>query len=114
MVIMKAPVQTQVIRIVLKSFDHKIIDQSTRIILETAKKTGANVVGPVPLPTLIQKDTVLTSPNGDKDSRDQFETRTHKRLLKLINPTPKTVDALMKLDLAFGVDFKISVESIEK
>ena len=99
----------QIIRIRLKSFDHRLIDQSTREIVETAKRTGAQVKGPIPLPTKKERFTVLTSPHADKDARDQFEIRTHKRLLDIINPTDKTVDALMKLDLAAGVDVQIKL-----
>ncbi|MCI0401541.1 MAG: 30S ribosomal protein S10 [Gammaproteobacteria bacterium] len=97
----------QIIRIRLKAFDHRLIDQSTREIVETAKRTGAQVKGPIPLPTKKERFTVLTSPHVDKDARDQYEIRTHKRLLDIINPTEKTVDALMKLDLAAGVDVQI-------
>lgn len=97
----------QVIRIRLKAFDHRLIDQSAREIVETARRTGARVKGPIPLPTKTERFTVLTSPHVDKDSRDQFEIRTHKRLLDIVNPTDKTVDALMKLDLAAGVDVQI-------
>jgi len=97
----------QVIRIRLKAFDHRLIDQSTREIVETAKRTGAQVKGPIPLPTKIERYTVLTSPHADKDARDQYEIRTHKRLLDIVNPTDKTVDALMKLELAAGVDVQI-------
>lgn len=100
----------QRIRIRLKAFDHRLIDQSTREIVETAKRTGAHICGPIPLPTRIEKVCVLTSPHVDKDSRDQFEIRTHKRLLDIFMPTDKTVDALMKLDLAAGVDVQISVD----
>ena len=99
----------QVIRIRLKAFDHRLIDQSTREIVETARRTGAQVRGPIPLPTKKERYTVLVSPNGDKDARDQFEIRTHKRLLDIIDPTDKTVDALMKLDLAAGVDVQIKL-----
>lgn len=100
----------QRIRIRLKAFDHKLIDQSARQIVETAKRTGARLVGPIPLPTRIDKITVLISPHVDKDARDQYETRTHKRLIDIVDPTDKTVDALMKLDLAAGVDVQISVD----
>ncbi len=99
----------QIIRIRLKSFDHRLIDQSTREIVETAKRTGAQIKGPIPLPTKKERYTVLTSPHADKDARDQFEIRTHKRLLDIVNPTDKTVDALMKLDLAAGVDVQIKL-----
>ncbi len=99
----------QKIRIRLKGFDHRLIDQSAREIVETAKRTGAQVLGPIPLPTKIERYTVLTSPHVNKDSRDQFEIRTHKRLLEIVEPTDRTVDALMKLDLAAGVDVQIKV-----
>ena len=97
------------IRIRLKAYDHRILDQSTREIVETAKRTGANVAGPIPLPTTINRWTVLRSPHVDKKSREQFEMRTHKRLLDIVDPTPQTVDALMKLDLAAGVDVEIKL-----
>lgn len=100
---------SQNIRIRLKAFDHRVLDQSTSEIVNTAKRTGAQVRGPVPLPTRIEKFTVLRSPHIDKKSREQFEIRTHKRLLDIVEPTPQTVDALMKLDLAAGVDVQISV-----
>ena len=100
---------SQKIRIRLKAFDHKLLDQSTKEIVETARRTGASVAGPIPLPTRINRYTVLRSPHVDKKSRDQFEIRTHKRLLDIVDPTPQTVDALMKLDLAAGVDVQISV-----
>jgi len=99
----------QNIRIRLKAFDHRILDQSTGEIVGTAKRTGAQVRGPIPLPTRIEKFTVLRSPHIDKKSREQFEIRTHKRLLDIIDPTPETVDALMKLDLAAGVDVEIKL-----
>ena len=99
----------QRIRIRLKAFDHRLIDQSTREIVETARRTGAQVRGPIPLPTKMERFTVLTSPHVDKDARDQYEIRTHKRLLDILNPTEKTVDALMKLDLAAGVDVQIKL-----
>ena len=99
----------QNIRIRLKAFDHRILDQSTLEIVNTAKRTGAQVRGPIPLPTDIEKYTVLRSPHVDKKSREQFEIRTHKRLLDIIEPTPQTVDALMKLDLAAGVDVEIKL-----
>ena len=101
--------ETQNIRIRLKAFDHRILDQSTNEIVNTAKRTGANVRGPIPLPTNMQRFTVLRSPHIDKKSREQFEMRTHKRLLDIIDPTPQTVDALMKLDLAAGVDVEIKL-----
>jgi len=103
--------KNQKIRIRLKSFDHRLIDQSTSEIVDTAKRTGAQVRGPIPLPTRIERFTVLTSPHIDKDSRDQYEMRTHKRMVDIISPTDKTVDALMKLDLAAGVDVQISVDT---
>jgi small subunit ribosomal protein S10 len=97
------------IRIRLKSFDHKLIDRSTREIVETARRTGAQVIGPIPLPTKKERWTVLISPHVNKDARDQYELRTHKRLLDIVDPTEKTVDALMKLDLAAGVDVQIKL-----
>lgn len=99
----------QSIRIRLKAFDHKLIDQSAREIVETARRTGAQVLGPIPLPTKKERFTVLTSPHVNKDARDQYEIRTHKRLLDIVDPTDKTVDALMKLDLAAGVDVQIKL-----
>ena len=101
--------QNQKIRIRLKAFDYRLIDQSALEIVETAKRTGAVVRGPVPLPTRIKKFTVNRSPHVDKKSREQFEMRTHKRLLDIVDPTPQTVDALMKLDLAAGVDVEIKL-----
>ena len=101
--------QNQRIRIRLKAFDHKLIDQSTGEIVETAKRTGAQVRGPIPLPTRKERFTVLTSPHVNKDARDQYEIRTHKRVLDIVQPTDKTVDALMKLDLAAGVEVQISL-----
>ena len=100
---------SQNIRIRLKAFDHRVLDQSTQEIVNTAKRTGAGVRGPIPLPTRIEKSTVLRSPHIDKKSREQFEVRTHKRLLDIVDPTPQTVDALMKLDLASGVDVQIKL-----
>ena len=100
----------QRIRIRLKAFDHRLLDQATSEIVETAKRTGARIRGPSPLPTKIERYTVLISPHVDKDARDQYEIRTHKRLVDIDYPTEKTVDALMKLDLAAGVDVQISVE----
>jgi small subunit ribosomal protein S10 len=100
---------SQNIRIRLKAFDHRVLDQSTGEIVQTAKRTGAQVRGPIPLPTRIEKYTVLRSPHIDKKSREQFEIRTHKRLLDIVDPTPQTVDALMKLDLAAGVDVEIKL-----
>lgn len=102
--------QKQRIRIRLKAFDHKLIEQSAKEIVDTAKRTGSQICGPIPLPTKIEKFTLLTSPHVDKDARDQYEIRTHKRLIDIISPTDKTVDALMKLDLAAGVDVVISVD----
>ena len=99
----------QRIRIRLKAFDHRLIDQSAREIVETAKRTGALVRGPIPMPTKKERFTVLISPHVNKDARDQYEIRTHKRLLDIIEPTDKTVDALMKLDLAAGVDVQIKL-----
>ena len=99
------------IRIRLRAFDHRLLDQSTREIVDTAKRTGAQVAGPIPLPTRINKYTVNRSPHVDKKSRDQFETRTHKRLLDILNPTQNTVDTLMRLDLPAGVDVEIKVFS---
>ncbi|HLF59071.1 MAG TPA: 30S ribosomal protein S10 [Alphaproteobacteria bacterium] len=101
--------ENQNIRIRLKAYDHRVLDQSTLEIVNTAKRTGAQVRGPIPLPTRIEKFTVLRSPHIDKKSREQFEIRTHKRLLDIIDPTPGTVDALMKLDLAAGVDVEIKL-----
>ncbi len=99
----------QRIRIRLKSFDHRLIDQSASEIVETAKRTGAQVLGPIPLPTKKEHYTVLVSPHVNKDARDQYEIRTHKRLMDIVDPTDKTVDALMKLDLAAGVDVQIKL-----
>ena len=99
----------QKIRIRLKAFDHRLIDRSAREIVETAKRTGATVVGPIPLPTRKERFTVLISPHVNKDARDQYEIRTHKRLMDIVDPTDKTVDALMKLDLAAGVDVQIKL-----
>lgn len=98
---------SQNIRIRLKAFDHRLLDQSTSEIVSTAKRTGAQVRGPVPLPTHVEKFTVLRGPHIDKESREQFQICTHKRLIDIVNPTPQTVDALMKLDLASGVDVEI-------
>lgn len=99
----------QRIRIRLKAFDHRLIDQSASEIVETAKRTGAQVLGPIPLPTKKERYTILISPHVNKDARDQYELRTHKRLMDIIEPTDKTVDALMKLDLAAGVDVQIKL-----
>jgi small subunit ribosomal protein S10 len=101
--------ESQNIRIRLKAFDHRVLDQSTSEIVSTAKRTGARVRGPIPLPTVIEKFTVNRSPFIDKKSREQFEIRTHKRVLDIVEPTPQTVDALMKLDLAAGVDVEIKL-----
>jgi len=101
--------QNQKIRIRLKAFDHRLIDSSAQEIVETAKRTGAQVRGPIPLPTRKERYTVLISPHVNKDARDQYEIRTHKRLLDIVEPTEKTVDALMKLDLAAGVEVQISL-----
>lgn len=101
--------QNQRIRIRLKAFDHRLIDASAQEIVDTAKRTGAHVLGPIPLPTRKERFTVLTSPHVNKDARDQYELRTHKRMLDIVKPTEKTVDALMKLDLAAGVDVQISL-----
>ncbi|WP_460028708.1 30S ribosomal protein S10 [Methyloparacoccus murrellii] len=101
--------QKQRIRIRLKGFDHRLIDQSASEIVETAKRTGAQVLGPIPLPTKKERYTVLISPHVNKDARDQYELRTHKRLMDIIEPTDKTVDALMKLDLSAGVDVQIKL-----
>ena len=99
----------QHIRIRLQAYDHKILDQSTEEIVNTARRTGAQIKGPIPLPTKKEIYTVLRSPHIDKKSREQFETRTHKRLIDIIEPTPATVEALMKLDLASGVDVEIKI-----
>ena len=99
----------QNIRIRLKAFDHRVLDASTLEIVNTAKRTGANVRGPIPLPTRIGRYTVNRSPHIDKKSREQFEMRTHKRMLDIVDPTPQTVDALMKLDLSAGVDVEIKL-----
>ena len=102
---------SQNIRIRLKAFDHRILDNSTREIVNTAKRTGAQVCGPIPLPTRIERFTVLRGPHVNKKSREQFEIRTHKRVLDIVDPTPRTVDALMKLDLASGVDVEIKLQA---
>jgi small subunit ribosomal protein S10 len=101
--------EQQNIRIRLKAFDHRALDQSASEIVNTAQRTGATVRGPIPLPTRIEKFTVLRSPHVNKKSREQFEIRTHKRVLDIVDPTPQTVDALMKLDLAAGVDVEIKL-----
>ena len=100
---------SQKIRIKLKAYDHRLLDQSVREIVDTAQRTGARIAGPVPLPTKISKYTILRSPHIDKKSREQFEIRTHKRLIDIYDPTPDTVDALMKLELASGVDVEIKL-----
>lgn len=99
----------QRIRIRLKAFDHRMIDQSAKEIVDTAKRTGAQVLGPIPLPSRKERFTILISPHVNKDARDQYEIRTHNRLLDIVDPTDKTVDALMKLDLAAGVDVQIKL-----
>lgn len=103
--------QSQKIRIRLRAFDQKLLDQSTKEIVETARRTGANIAGPIPLPTRINKYTVLRSPHVDKKSREQFEIRTHKRLLDILEPTQQTIDQLMKLDLSAGVDVEIKLSA---
>ena len=100
---------SQRIRIRLKSFDHRLLDQSAKEIVETAKRTGSVVRGPIPMPTKKERYTVLVSPHVNKDARDQYEIRTHKRLLEIMDPSDKTVDSLMKLDLAAGVDVQIKL-----
>jgi small subunit ribosomal protein S10 len=102
-------ITNQKIRIRLKAYDHKLLDQSAMEIVETARETGAKIAGPIPLPTVVNKYCVLRSPHVDKKSREQFEIRTHKRLLDILEPTQQTVDALMKLDLAAGVDVEIKL-----
>ena len=106
--------QNQSIRIRLKAFDHKLIDTSTQEIVETARRTGAQIRGPIPLPTRKERFTVLISPHVNKDAREAYEMTTHKRLIDLIEPTDKTVDALMKLDLSSGIDVQISVDKVDK
>jgi len=101
--------ENQNIRIRLKAFDHRLIDSSAREIVDTAKRTGAQVKGPIPLPTKMERFTVLISPHVNKDARDQYELRTHKRLMDIVEPTDKTVDALMKLELPAGVDVQIKL-----
>ncbi len=101
--------EQQKIRIRLKAFDHRLLDQSVEEIVDTAKRTGARVVGPIPLPTRVERYTVLRSPNQDKRSREQFEIRIHKRLLDIVEPTARTIDELKKLNLSAGVDIKIRV-----
>ena len=99
----------QKIRIRLKGYDHEIVDQSTKLIVDTAQKTGAKISGPIPLPTEKEIVTILRSPHKYKDSREQFEMRTHKRLIDILEPTPNTVDSLMRLDLPAGVDIEIKL-----
>jgi small subunit ribosomal protein S10 len=100
---------SQKIRIKLKAYDHRLLDRSTQEIIETVRRTGAVVLGPIPLPTNINRYTVLRSPHVDKKSREQFEIRTHKRLIDIVNPNQKTIDSLMKLDLPAGVDVEIKL-----
>ena len=102
--------ENQNIRIRLKAFDHRILDHSTSEIVNTARRTGAKIRGPIPLPTALNRFTVLRGPHVDKKSREQFEMRTHKRVLDIVEPTPQTVDALMKLDLPAGVDVEIKLQ----
>ncbi len=102
-------IENQKIRIKLKAFDHRLLDQAVTQIVQTAKKSGARVIGPIPLPTKISRWTVLRSPHKDKKSREQFEIRTHKRLIDILEPTQQTVDALMNLELASGVDVEIKL-----
>ena len=102
-------IPTEKIRIRLKAYDHKLLDQSTSEIVETARRTGSAVAGPIPLPTTVNKFCILRSPHVDKKSREQFEMRTHKRLIDILDPTSKTVDALMRLDLPSGVDIEIKL-----
>jgi small subunit ribosomal protein S10 len=102
-------VQSQKIRIRLKAFDYKLLDQSVSEIVETARRTGAKIAGPIPLPTRINRYTVLRSPHVDKKSREQFEIRTHKRLIDILEPTQNTIDSLMKLDLSAGIDVSITL-----
>ena len=101
--------QSQRIRIRLKAFDYKLLDQSVSEIVETARRTGARIAGPIPLPTKINRYTVLRSPHVDKKSREQFEIRTHKRLIDILEPTQNTIDSLMKLDLSAGIDVSITL-----
>ena len=104
--------EKQKIRIRLKAYDHELIDQSTKKIVETVNRTGADVRGPIPLPTDKHRYTVIRSPHKDKDSREHFEMRIHKRLLDIIEPTPKTVDSLQRLDLPAGVDIEIKIQQV--
>jgi small subunit ribosomal protein S10 len=107
----KTSKKNQIIRIRLRGFDHDLVDFAVKDIVSTARRTGAQIRGPIPLPTRIERYSVPVAPNGDKDAQDQYELRTHKRLLDIIQPTDKTIDALMKLDLAAGVDVQISVDA---
>ena len=111
---MEVGLQDQNIRIRLKAFDNKLIDKSAREIVDTVKRTGAVVKGPIPMPVKKSRTTVLISPHKDKDARDQYEIRTYKRVMDIIKPTEKTVDALMKLDLSAGVDVRISLDELSK
>ena len=111
---MEVGLQDQNIRIRLKAFDNKLIDKSAREIVDTVKRTGAVVKGPIPMPVKKSRTTVLISPHKDKDARDQYEIRTYKRVMDIIKPTEKTVDALMKLDLSAGVDVQISLHELGK
>ncbi len=106
--------ESEGIRIRLKAYDHRLIDASTREIVDAARRTGARIRGPIPLPTKIEKYTILISPHANKDARDQYEIRTHKRLIDIIDSTGKTVDALTKLDLAAGVEVQISLKQTDK
>lgn len=108
-----AEAKRQKIRIKIKAYDHDLIDQCASRIVDTAKRTGAQLRGPIPLPTHFDRFTILVSPNGDKDARDQYEIRTHIRLIDIMEPTDKTVDALMKLDMPAGVDIQIKVDEIK-
>lgn len=103
--------QEQKIRIRLKAYDHELIDQSTKKITETASRTGAKIVGPIPLPTEKHRYTVTTSPNADKDAREHFEMRIHKRLIDILEPTPKTIESLQRIDLPAGVDIEIKIQT---
>ena len=111
---MEVGLQDQNIRIRLKAFDNKLIDKSAREIVDTVKRTGAVVKGPIPMPVKKSRTTVLISPHKDKDARDQYQIRTYKRVMDIIKPTEKTVDALMKLDLSAGVDVQISLDELSK
>lgn len=111
---MRGSMINEKIRIRLKAYDHRVLDQSTTEIVDIAKRTGARVSGPIPLPTRISRYTVLRSPHVDKKSREQFEIRTHKRMVDILEPTPQTVDALMKLDLPAAIDVEIKAFGAEK